>query len=205
MSNDFEPLLELQRKTNAGEVAPLVDVAIKHFWVWPGKAYRAYVRRNKIAIEQLELRKRMNMPKDGRVSSVASICTQQYADYGLPERGELFLHIAADDAWPSVVSLLEEDAVDDFGGVEFWMAAEQRYGKLTPEEVDSIGTFKTVGEVAMFLDKVASEGREKALPRKRNIWRERWLRLFYLLIVLGSLCVAGMEIIKLVRRFAARN
>ena len=205
MSNDFEPLLELQRKTNAGEVAPLVDVAIKHFWVWPGKAYRAYVRRNKIAIEQLELRKRMNMPKDGRVSSVASICTQQYADYGLPERGELFLHIAADDAWPSVVSLLEKDAVDDFGGVEFWMAAEQRYGKLTPEEVDSIGTFKTVGEVAMFLDKVASEGREKALPRKRNIWRERWLRLFYLLIVLGGLCVAGMEIIKLVRRFAARN
>ena len=205
MSNDFEPLLELQRKTNAGEVAPIVDVAIKHFWVWPGKAYRAYVRRNKIAIEQLELRKRMNMPKDGRVSSVASICTQQHADYGLPERGELFLHIAADDAWPSVVSLLEKDAVDDFGGVEFWMAAEQRYGKLTPEEVDSIGTFKTVGEVAMFFDKVASEGREKALPRKRNIGRERWLRLFYLLIVLGSLCVAGMEIIKLVRRFAARN
>ena len=205
MSNDFEPLLELQRKTNAGEVAPIVDVAIKHFWLWPGKAYRAYVRRNKIAIEQLELRKRMNMPKDGRVSSVASICTQQYADYGLPERGELFLHIAADDAWPSVVSLLEKDAVDDFGGVEFWMAAEQRYGKLTPEEVDSIGTFKIVGEVAAFLDKVASEGREKALPRKRNIWRERWLRLFYLLIVLGSLCVAGMEITKLVRRFAARN
>lgn len=182
-----------------------LSMSLKHFWVWPGKAYRAYVRRNKIAIEQLELRKRMNMPKDGRVSSVASICTQQYADYGLPERGELFLHIAADDAWPSVVSLLEEDAVDDFGGVEFWMAAEQRYGKLTLEEVDSIGTFKTVGEVAMFFDKVASEGREKALPRKRNIWRERWLRLFYLLIVLGSLCVAGMEIIKLVRRFAARN
>ena len=205
MSNDFEPLLELQRKTNAGEVAPIVDVAIKHFWVWPGKAYRAYVRRNKIAIEQLELRKRMDMPKDGRVSSVASICTQQYADYGLPERGELFLHIAADDAWPSVVSLLEKDAVDDFGGVEFWMAAEQRYGKLTPEEVDSIGTFKTVCEVAMFLDKVACERREKALPRKRNIWRERWLRLFYLLIVLGSLCLAGTGIFKLVRWFTARN
>ncbi len=26
MSNDFEPLLELQRKTNAGEVALIVDV-----------------------------------------------------------------------------------------------------------------------------------------------------------------------------------
>ena len=205
MREDLEALLELQRKTKAGEVAPLVDVAIKNFWLWPGKAYWAYIRRDRIAIAQLELRKRMCVPQDGRVLSVASICTQQYADYGLPERGELFLYIKADDAWPSVVALLENDAVDDFGGVEFWMAAEQRYGKLTPEEVDSIGTFKTVGEVAMFLDKVACERREKALPRKRNIWRERWLRLFYLLIVLGSLCLAGTGIFKLVRRFAARN
>ena len=205
MSKDFEPLLELQRKTKSGEVTPLVNVAIKHFWLWPGKAYRAYLRRNKIAIEQLELRKRMNMPKDGRVSTVVSICTQQYADYGLSERGELYLQIAADDAWPSVVALLENDAVDDFGGVEFWMAAERRYGKLTPEEINSIGTFKTVGEVAAFLDKVASEEREKALPHKRNTWRERGLWLFYLLVVLGSLCLAGTGIFKLVRWFTARN
>ncbi len=147
MREDLEALLELQRKTKAGEVAPLVDVAIKHFWLWPGKAYRAYLRRNKIAIEQLELRKRMNMPKDGRVSTVVSICMQQYADYGLQERSELFLHIAADDAWPSVVSLLEKDAVDDFGGVEFWMAAEQRYGELTTEEMHSIGTFNLYSSV----------------------------------------------------------
>ena len=198
-------MLELQRKTKAGEVAPLVDVAIKHFWVWPSKAYWVYVRRNKIAIEQLELRKRMNMPKDGRVSTVVSICAHQYSAFGLPERGELFLHIAADDAWPSVVALLENDAVDDFGGVEFWMAAERRYGKLTPEEINSIGTFKTVGEVAAFLDKVASEGREKALPRKRNLWRERGLWLFSLLVVLGILWLAGTGIIRLICWFAVRN
>ena len=41
MREDLETLLELQGKTKAGEVAPLVDVAIKHFWLWPGKAYRA--------------------------------------------------------------------------------------------------------------------------------------------------------------------
>ena len=82
MREDLEALLELQRKTKAGEVAPLVDVAIKNFWLWPGKAYWAYIRRDRIAIAQLELRKRMCVPQDGRVLSVVSICTQQYADYG---------------------------------------------------------------------------------------------------------------------------
>lgn len=52
---NLEKLFELKRKTKAGEVAPLVDVAIKNFWLWPGKAYWAYVRRAKI-VEQLELR-----------------------------------------------------------------------------------------------------------------------------------------------------
>ena len=201
----MEELLELQRKTKAGEVAPLVDVAIKHFWVWPGKAYRAYLRRNKIAIEQLELRKRMNMPKDERVSTVVSICTQQYADYGLQERGELFLHIAADDAWPPVVALLENDVVDDFGGVEFWMEAERRYGELTTEEMKTIGTFKTVGEVAEFLTKIASEVREKASPREResSLWRERIWLLFSMLFAFGLLWLVGCGIVKLVRWIAA--
>jgi hypothetical protein len=205
MSKDLEALLELQRQTKAGEVAPLVDVAIKHFWLWPGKAYRAYLRRNKIAIEQLELRKRMCVPQDGRVLSVVSICTQQYADYGLPERGELFLYIKADDAWPSVVALLENDAVDDFGGVEFWIVAEQRYGKLTTEEMKTIGTFKTVGEVADFLTKIASEGREKASPRKResSLWRERVWWLFSILCAFGFLWFVGHGIVKLVRWIAA--
>ena len=205
MRKDLEALLELQRKTKAGEVAPLVDVAIKHFWLWPGKAYWAYIRRDRIAIAQLELRKRMCVPQDGRVLSVVSICTQQYADYGLPERGELFLYIKADDAWPSVVALLENDAVDDFGGVEFWMVAEQRYGKLTTEEMKTIGTFKTVGEVAEFLTKIASEVREKASPRKResSLWLERVWWLFSILCVLGFLWFVGHCIVKLVRWIAA--
>ena len=41
MNKGLEPLLELRRKTKAGEVAPLVDAAPKGFWVWPGKAYWA--------------------------------------------------------------------------------------------------------------------------------------------------------------------
>ena len=205
MRQDLEELLELQRKTKAGEVAPLVDVAIKHFWLWPGKAYRAYLRRNKIAIEQLELRKRMCVPQDGRVLSVVLICTQQYADYGLPERGELFLRIESDDAWPSVVALWENDAVDDFGGVEFWMVAEQRYGKLTTEEMKTIGTFKTVGEVTEFLCKIAREGRETASPRNResSLWRERVWWVLLILCAFAFLWSVGSGIVKLVRWIVA--
>ena len=205
MREDLEELFELQRKTKAGEVAPLVDVATKNFWLWPGKAYWAYIRRDRIAIAQLELRKRMCVPQDGRVLSVVSICTQQYADYGLPERGELFLYIKADDAWPSVVALLENDAVDDFGGVEFWMVAEQRYGKLTTEEMKTIGTFKTVGEVAEFLCKIASEGREKALLRKResSLWRERVWWVLLILCAFAFLWSVGSGIVKLVRWLVA--
>ena len=60
MNKDLESLLELQRKTKTGAVAPLVDVPIKNFWLWPGKSYWAYVRREKIAVRQLELRKEMD-------------------------------------------------------------------------------------------------------------------------------------------------
>ena len=55
MNKDLKSLLELQRKTKAGEVAPLVDVPIKNFWVWPGKAYWAYVRREKIVVSPIPL------------------------------------------------------------------------------------------------------------------------------------------------------
>lgn len=78
MREDSEALLELQGKTKAGEVAPLVDVAIKHFWLWPGKAYRAYQRKGEIAIEQLELRRRVGFPKDERVANVVTLFSQLY-------------------------------------------------------------------------------------------------------------------------------
>ena len=70
MNKDLEPLLELRRKTKADEVAPLVDAAPKGFWVWPGKAYWAYCHREKIAREQLGLRRKMGLAEDGRVASV---------------------------------------------------------------------------------------------------------------------------------------
>ena len=70
LRSDMEPLLELQRRTKAGEIAPLVDVATKHFWLWPGKAYWAYRRKEKIAIKQLELRKEKHLASDARIADI---------------------------------------------------------------------------------------------------------------------------------------
>ncbi len=171
---DLEPLLELQRKTKAGEVSPLVFVEIKNFWLWPGMAY---CRRKKIAREQLGLRRKLELANDGRVASVLALCRQLTNEALWMECGELFPQLMAEDSWPMVAALMDEDAVDDFGIVDFLEAVECRYGKLTDEEMDSLLKFETVGQLAAFLDQVAAKGREKAQPRKRRRWLDRcgWL------------------------------
>ena len=101
-NSDLAPLLELQRKTKAGEVSPLVAGEIKSFWFWPGKAYWAYCRRKKIAREQLGLRRKLGLAHDGRVASVVGLC-RQLADEALwMECGELFPQLMAEDSWPMV-------------------------------------------------------------------------------------------------------
>jgi len=198
MRKDLEALLELQCKTKAGEVAPLVDVAIKHFWLWPGKAYWAYCRRDKIAIEQLELRKKLGISTDERVANVVSLCQQIYDEADWPERGEIFKHLMAEDSWPIVALLLEDDAVD----IELFEKVEQHYGRLTSEELEK--PVKIVGELAAMLETIAAEGREKASPRKResSLWLERVWWLFSILCALGFLWFVGHGIVKLVRRIA---
>ena len=171
---DLEPLLELQRKTKAGEVSPLVFVEIKNFWLWPGMAY---CRRKKIAREQLELRRKLGLANDERIASVIVLCRQLANEALWMECGDLFPQLMAEDSWSMVAALMDEDAVDDFGMVDFLEAVECRYGKLTDEEMDSLLKFETVGQLAAFLDQVSAEGREKAQPRKRRLWPDRcgWL------------------------------
>ena len=173
-NKDLEPLLELQRKTKAGEVSPLVFVEIKSFWLWHGMAY---CRRKKIAREQLGLRRKLELANDGRVASVLALCRQLTNEALWMECGELFPQLMAEDSWPMVAVLMDEDAVNNFGIVDFLQAVECRYGKLTDEEMDSLVKFETVGQLAAFLDQVVAEEREKAQPRKRKLWKERcgWL------------------------------
>ena len=169
-NKDLEPLLELQRKTKAGEVSPLVFVEIKSFWLWLGKAYWAYCCRKKIARDQLGLRRKLGLANDERVASVVALCRHLHDEALWMECGELFPQLMAEDSWQMVAALMDEDAVDDFGIVDFLEAVECRYGKLTDEEMDSVLKFETVGQLSAFLDQVAAEGREKAQPRKGRRW-----------------------------------
>ena len=190
LNKNMEPLLELQRKTKAGEVAPLVDVATKHFWLWPGKAYWAYCRKEKIAIKQLELRKAKHLASDARIANVVTLIGQIYNEAGCQERGELFSRLTAEDSWPMVAMLLDDDAVD----IEFFEKVEQQCGKLTVEESEK--TINTVGELALLLEKIVSEDREKMDPRKRRQWRARGcLRIVLLLLRAGA--VAWLVVVSL--------
>ena len=199
MNEGLKALLELQRRTKAGEVAPLVDVAVKNFWLWPGKAYWAYVRRAKIAIEQLELRKAKGLVGDARVANVVSLCKQLYDEADWPERGELFMCLMSEDSWSMVAWLLEDDAVCS----ELLEKVEQQYGRLTSEEVGK--PVATVGELAAMLEKIAAEEREKVNPRKRKsrLWLERGWWLWLILSALVLLWFVGFGIVKLVRWIVA--
>ena len=123
-----------------------------------------HTKDEKIAVRQLELRKENRLASDKRVANVVSLCKQLYDEASWPERGELFLCLMADDSWSTVATLVDEDAVDDLGLVHFWEKIEQQYGKLPLEEMDMIAQFKTVGELAAFLEKVLGEGRENGSP-----------------------------------------
>ena len=192
MKIDFEPLLEMRRKTKAGEVAPLVDVPIKHFWFWPGRAYWAYVSREKIAIRQLELRKEKNLASDERVKGVALLLKQIYDEASWSERGEMFTHLMAEDSWPMVAALVDQDVVDDLGLVHFLQLIDQQYGKLTSEETEMVSGFKTVGELSAFLERVRGEGREKGMvcfPGRRHL-----IGLLFLILIILFVC--GIALLK---------
>lgn len=196
LNKNMEPLLELQRRTKAGEVAPLVDVATKNFWLWPGKAYWAYCRKEKIAVRQLELRKEKHLASDARIANVVALIGQIYNEADWPERGELFFGLMAEDSWPMVATLIDEDEVDDLGLVHFLEKIKQQYGKLALEEIDMIAKIKTVGELALLLEKIVSEDREKMDPCKRRQWRARGcLRIALLIVRAGA--VAWLVVVSL--------
>ena len=196
LNKNMEPLLELQCRTKAGEVAPLVDVATKNFWLWPGKAYWAYCRKEKIAVRQLELRKEKHLASDARLANVVALIGQIYNEADWPERGELFFGLMAEDSWPMVATLIDEDEVDDLGLVHFLEKIKQQYGKLALEEIDMIAKIKTVGELALLLEKIVSENREKVDPRKRRQWRARGcLRIVLRLLRAGA--VAWLVVVSL--------
>lgn len=163
MNQALAPLLDLKRKTESGEIAPLVALSRPPFW-----PSRTYSRKEKIFAAQLELRKQKRLPPDPRIANLVALLDLP----SLKTFRDLFPHLIADDSWPTVARLLDEDSPDDLGLVHFLRAIDQHCGKLTDEESNRLTTFKTLGDLAALLEKVAPENREKAPPPKRNLLRE---------------------------------
>ena len=187
MNKSFQPLLELERKTNAGEIAPLVAPPAAPFW-----PSRTHARRFAIAKAQLELRQQKGLPADAQVANVAALLGDGLSWLTC---GGLFAHLGAEDSWPMVVALVEDEM--DFGFVHFGEQVEWKIGKLTDEEWTQVAAFQTIGELANFLEKVADEDREKVPPPKPNLWLERAVWLFATLLAFGLLWTLGRALARL--------
>ena len=170
MREDIAALLELEQKTKAREIAPLVHVERKGFLLWPSMAYRAYSHRLDIALAQLQLRSDLGVAPDEKAETVVAACKRFYeADGMIPERGKLLRFLRSDDALSVVMELIESDSSSDMGIVALLNICDCLYGKLTVTEIDSIARMKTVGEFATLLKTVAGEGREKGKPLAEGI------------------------------------
>ena len=206
MREDIAALLELERKTKAREIASLVHVERKGFFLWPSKAYHAYTHSRDIALAQLQLRSDLGVAPDENVGIVVAACRRFYeADGLLPERGELFGFLRSDDALSVVMELVESDSFSDMGIVSLLNICECLYGKLTEAEIDSIARMKTVGEFAALLTTVADEGREKGKP----LAEERGLRIGCLLLLALQICALAYLLYSfiswLIQRIAAHG
>ena len=160
---DIAALLELERKTKAKIIAPLVHVKRKTFWPWQTRAYHAYRHREDIAIAQLQLRADMGVSPDESIELVSSLFKETYERFCMwPDRGKLFLFLMPEDALQPIWGMVDGDSYDDLGILHLFDLYESMYGRLTEEETDRVCKMETVGELSALLTKVAEEGREKA-------------------------------------------
>lgn len=206
MRRDIAALLELEQKTKAREIAPLVHVERKGFFLWPTKTYRAYSHRLDIALAQLQLRSELGVVQDAKAETVVAACKRFYeADGMTPERGKLLGFLRSDDAFSVVMELVESDSFSDMGIVSLLNICDCLYGKLTETEIDRIARMKTVGEFATLLKTVAGEGREKGKP----LAEERGLRIGCLLLLALKICALAYLLYSfiswLVQRIAANG
>ena len=166
---DIAALLELERKTKAKIIAPLVHVKRKTFWPWQTRAYHAYRHREDIAIAQLQLRADMGVSPDESIELVSSLFKETYERFCMwPDRGKLFLFLMPEDALQPIWGMVDGDSYDDLGILHLFDLYESMYGRLTEEETDRVCKMETVGELSALLTKVAEEGRGKAKPIKKG-------------------------------------
>lgn len=201
MRKDLTALLELERRTKAKEIAPLVHAPGSASLLWHPRACLAWRRRREIALAQLRLRADTGLAPDEKAVPVAAVCQQYYEeDAKLPERGKLFGFLRSDDALSTVLELAEDDFPNGFWAVQFLYRCENQFGKLTDEESARIAKMETVGEFAELLAKAAAEGRKKGEPFSES----RGMRLFGRIVLAIFLCCLAYLAYSVIAWFVCR-
>lgn len=168
---DFEPIKELERRTKAGVVAPLVMPRRECGWkrfLWEfllGRAIRAWKG-------QLELRARGNAAGSLERTEELQDLIRILAVSRDNKTKSLICQIMPEDSLDAVLCVSRHwDGPLDF---EVFYGIEETYGKLTDEEVDAIDRDYrnwTVGDLVTFMNRLKSEGREKPVkePPRRSV------------------------------------
>lgn len=168
---DFEPIKELELRTKAGEIAPLVMLRRECGWtrfLWEfllGRAIRAWKG-------QLELRARGNAAGSLERTEELRDLIRILAVPRDNKTKSLICQIMPEDSLDAVLCVSRRwDGIADF---EVLSGIEETCGKLTDEEIAAIGRDYrnwTVGDLATFMNRLKSEGREKPVkePPRRSV------------------------------------
>ena len=152
MREDLEKLLELQRKTKAGEVAPLVMPGRKSFWtrfLWEfllGRAIRVWT-------EQLQLRQERNEGKSDCGNKFLCEFRRVLSTRHGERRTRLIEQIMTTDSFQAALCISRRwDGLEDF---EVFYGLEERFGKLKDEEIDELDRKQydwAVGDLLGFME-----------------------------------------------------
>ena len=166
---DIAALLELERKTKAKIIAPLVHVKRKTFWPWQTRAYHAYRHREDIAIAQLQLRADMGVSPDESIELVSSLFKETYERFCMwPDRGKLFLFLMPEDALQPIWGMVDGDSYDDLGILHLFDLYESMYGRLTEEETDRVCKMETAGCATVLWHDSGVDGTRPAAVSERS-------------------------------------
>ncbi len=163
---DFEPIKELELRTKAGEIAPLVMPRRESGWtrfLWEfllGRAIGAWKA-------QLEFRAACNAAGSQEWTEEFRGLMNILAAAQAGKTKSLICQIMPEDSLDAVLSVTRRwDGIADF---EVLSGIEETCGKLTDEEIAAIGRDYrnwTVGDLVGFMNRLKSEGREKPVKER---------------------------------------
>ena len=168
MRKDMEPLREMERRTKAGEIVPLVmphrkSALTRFFWeLLLGRAIRAWKK-------QLRLRLERNAVEYGCTGESLYEFKRILATGHSKKRGQLIGQIMPMDSLDAALCMSRHwDGLDDSEVFDNFQAV---CGKVTDEDMDELvhNYYNwTVGDLTAFMDHLKSEGRDRVEVEKQR-------------------------------------